>query len=74
MDIERDIPQHIKDILFKKERTWDDFGVAWEWAIKQEWFDVFCGSKPHKAWTYPIGLINPDRFADAVYEFLKEGR
>lgn len=52
--------------------TWKNFGKLWEWAIRQEWFDEFAGSKPHKAWLFPIGLLEPDRFANAVYKFLKE--
>ena len=50
--------------------TWAGFGKLWEWVIKQEWFDEFADSKPHKAWLFPIGLLKPDSFADAVYKFL----
>jgi hypothetical protein len=59
---------------------WEYFGKLWEWAQKQEWFDnlrlwehysdgaggVYAGNFVNES------LIHPDRFADAVYNFLKE--
>ena len=79
------IPQNIKDILLKKNRTWDDFGIAWEWAIKQEWWFKFnkfliekvtfsCVPKNEEHLSglrIPVNYVNPERFADAVYKFLK---
>ncbi|MFH1897053.1 MAG: hypothetical protein ABH886_02255 [Candidatus Desantisbacteria bacterium] len=54
--------------------TWEGFGVLWEWAKKQEWWgDEFqkCSSDMENPITYIYeDLINPDRFADAVYKFL----
>ena len=50
--------------------TWQGFGQAWEWAQKQGWWEDF--------WIYSnddngiIDFIHPDRFADALYEFLKD--
>ena len=51
---------------------WQGFGWLWDKAKGKEWWDDFCKSTPHKAWLFPIGWIHPDRFADALYEFLKE--
>lgn len=61
--------------------TWEGFGKLWEWAQKQEWFenfrvfnhyhddeDNYLESRHDVAeW-----LIDPDRFADTVYKYLKE--
>ena len=48
--------------------TWQDFGQLWGWAIKQDWFVIF----QYYYGYVPKGLINPDKFADALYEYLKE--
>ena len=80
------LPKQIEDILNKTNRTWDDFGITWEWAIKQEWWFKFTGYIIEKVTFYPIpkyeehllGLriptnyINPDCFSEAIYNFLKE--
>ena len=50
---------------------WGYFGVIWEWTIKQGWWKEFISN----IWGRDgIGchFINPARFADAVYEYLKE--
>ena len=68
--------------------TWDGFGKLWTWAQKQEWFDLFqCCLYYHDYLKHchrpgderldndkvlHNELIHPDRFANAVYEFLKE--
>lgn len=51
--------------------TWQGFGELWEWSKKQEWWYEF--------WKIDFGisiikceLINPNNFANAVYNFLKE--
>lgn len=51
--------------------TWQGLGKLWEWATQQEWWYLFL-------YTYGDGnniyyrYINPTKFADAVYEFLKK--
>ena len=52
--------------------TWDAFGVLWNWAQQQEWWTAFAFKHTGHGTFYPDGLIHPDRFADAVYNFLKE--
>ena len=65
--------------------TWEGFGRLWTFAQKQEWwlaFQVFannlCGYEMTLTFAKQIGcsmpneLINPERFADAVYKYLKE--
>ena len=62
--------------------TWTSFGKLWEWAIDQEWwnkfeFSEYAGHNRNDEFGATLkdilqGLINPDRFATAVYEFLKE--
>jgi len=52
---------------------WEWFGLLWEWAQKQEWW-----INALELWDCSHGymisfrLIHPDRFADALYQFLKE--
>lgn len=58
--------------------TWKGLGKLWPWAQKQEWWKTFI----YEGYTHPsknVGsevqmtiFIDPDRFANAVYEFLKE--
>ncbi len=65
--------------------SWRGFGKLWEWAQQQEWFKKFlvsanvsCGYEMSIDFAEAVGvslpdeLIQPDRFADAVYSFLKE--
>jgi len=57
---------------------WEGFGKLWEWAQKQEWWKTFI----YEYYTQPaknVGselhmtqFIHPDRFADALYDFLQE--
>jgi|LGVE01.1.fsa_nt_gb hypothetical protein len=64
---------------------WEDFGKLWNWAQQQEWFkkllvssNILCGYEMSIDFAETVGvslpdeLIHPDRFADAVYNFLKE--
>lgn len=63
--------------------TWTGFGKLWEWAQGQEWWGMF-GDKviydesditheKHQQWISDLEwFIRPDRFADAIYIFLKE--
>lgn len=65
--------------LFNKLSKWEQFGVCWEWAQQQEWWGEFvmrhmgCWSKgeDHSP-NIDSGIINPTRFATAIYNFLKE--
>lgn len=50
--------------------TWTGFGKLWEWAQKQEWFQSFYEAIGE--WEIINNYIHPDRFADAIYQFLKE--
>lgn len=54
--------------------TWEGFGKLWEWAQEQEWWRAFALSfgNVHYDWLFRQDTIHPDRFADALYEFLKE--
>ncbi|MCK5236498.1 MAG: hypothetical protein KAR06_05870 [Deltaproteobacteria bacterium] len=51
--------------------TWVGFGKLWNWAIEQNWWDEFI-MRPFSQAHIIENLINPERFANAVYEFLKE--
>jgi hypothetical protein len=56
------------------------FFLLWEWAQEQEWWGEFmdvCWTDGEFAGTETSFLshyINPDRFANAVYEFLKDSQ
>jgi hypothetical protein len=58
---------------FKVENSpWKWFGELWDWAIKQEWWEDFernLGLPKH--WV-PKKIINPEAFAIAIYNYLKE--
>lgn len=53
--------------------TWEGFGKLWEWAKEQEWWEKEFVS-PMKdlpeAYNIYTGLIQPDRFSDAIAKFL----
>jgi hypothetical protein len=50
--------------------TWQSFGKLWEWAQRQEWWFSFWQKDFGIAIVQP-DLIHPDRFSNAIYEFLK---
>lgn len=60
---------------------WETFGILWEWSINQDdWFGFlkFLTTVVHPDDQYPIDMnyihvqhINPDRFANATFEWLK---
>ena len=62
--------------------TWEGFGGLWEWSQKQKWWVNFVikvdsGDLQGNFCIddyFPALLIHPDHFADAVYEYLKEGK
>jgi len=68
-------PVNVRIINFS---TWPSFGKLWEWAINQKWWQKFAQEKLDKMYyvndedVFPQELINPDNFANAVYDFLKE--
>jgi len=57
--------------------TWEGFGKLWEWAQKQGWWNYmkFIGNYTEQTtvneFTHSNCIIHPDRFADAVYKYLK---
>lgn len=78
----REIPTHI-EYAFKgsEEGSWGAFGIVWEWATKQEWWNYFQDMVVGDTDVYEngefteyidINLINPTNFAKAIYEYLKE--
>ena len=60
--------------------SWRGFGKLWEFAQQQEWWDDFCDyhfltlhEENEEMITYlDLTILQPDKFADAVYTFLKE--
>lgn len=68
------------DKNIQKFSTWTGFGLLWEWSNKQKWFSKLIRqtcyyemcrnefSKGNKS------IINPNSFANAVYNFLKENK
>jgi hypothetical protein len=57
-------------------RTWHGFGQLFEWAVQQKWWLEFVDVSSDDWRKLSVELIHPDRFADAVYNYLKyaEGR
>ena len=55
--------------------TWEGFGKLYSWCKEQEWWTMFCyyrfGDGNYIGYKV-FEFIEPDRFADAVYEFLKD--
>lgn len=53
--------------------SWEGFGKLWEWASWQTWWEDFAYSIHgiHENGENLKVLINPDKFADAIYDFLK---
>ncbi len=68
-----DIMSGIHDNYFS---TWRMFGSLWEWAQEQEWWGYFVARMMTKETCTLDSILNkfidPDRFANAVYEFLKD--
>lgn len=56
----------------KEFSLWHYFGELWEWAKGQEWWEDFIIKKTHANAIFLERIINPDNFADAIYEFLQE--
>lgn len=55
--------------------TWEGFGKLFEFCQKQEWWRTFSHHKLFETssnFVIPELIVNPDKFANAVYEFLKE--
>ncbi|MEE9354242.1 MAG: hypothetical protein V3U75_01495 [Methylococcaceae bacterium] len=52
--------------------AWEGFGKLWEWAIKQEWWTEFEGSQGLPRHWVPKQLINPEKFARAIADFLQK--
>ena len=54
--------------------TWKGFGTLWEWAYKQNWWKpfVFKCNLIDDVYHMNTSVVNPDKFADAVYQYLKE--
>lgn len=48
--------------------SWALFGIRWEWAQKQGWWQEFL----HDLCGIDQTLIHPARFDDALYDFLEE--
>lgn len=48
--------------------TWEGFGKLWEWSQKQEWWEDYINNFEN----HSLINVNPDRFADTVYTYLKE--
>lgn len=61
--------------------TWEGFGKLWEWVQKQEWWNDFV--LDNRGEVHPTSInhyqilsyfIHPDRFADAIFNYLKDSK
>jgi hypothetical protein len=61
---------------FIRFSTPDGFFKLWNWAKEQNWWEQFlikhCQASQYTHIAIDIKYINPDRFANVIYEFLKE--
>jgi hypothetical protein len=51
--------------------SWDGFGKLWECCDRRRWF-VHMLEKKRKSSDVFYDIVHPDRFADMIYEYLKE--
>lgn len=52
--------------------TWEGFGKLWEWSQQQKWWAGFLNSDEcGNDYVINTFYINPDKFANVVYEYLK---
>lgn len=56
--------------------SWLEFGLLWEWSKKQNWWLNYVSMTcidydSFETLTNLETLINPDKFANSIYEFLK---
>lgn len=51
---------------------WEGFGLLWEWANQQNWWNEFwrVSFDDYLEVDDVMKLINPDKFADAVFSYL----
>lgn len=51
---------------------WSEFGLLLQWVTTQEWrYHIILKSRSaYSSDTLPLDYINPDKFANVVYEFL----
>lgn len=52
--------------------TWQGFGKLWEWAKEQDWWIEFTGGACVISRGFVEDMVDPDWFAKAVYDLLKE--
>ena len=69
-----------KKVINNNFSTWTGFGKLWSWAKEQDWWPSFkeisIGVDDEfnipDGWPIDEEYIDPDKFADALYKFLKE--
>ncbi|RLB94674.1 MAG: hypothetical protein DRH26_00535 [Deltaproteobacteria bacterium] len=68
-------PEEAKKYEHNNFSTGDGFIKLWSTAMEKDWWSNFCriyGTDGCNCWLSEIEIIYQDRFADALYEFLKE--
>ncbi len=54
---------------------WYGFGKLWEWARLQNWWidfeKTYDGISDWRFFSLDLNFIHPDKFADAIYEYLQ---
>ena len=74
---------HTKYPTYNNFSTWEGFGKLWTWSLTQVWWQSFCkqltaldggrGATVFLSGCYILDIeIHPDKFANALYAFLKE--
>lgn len=57
--------------------TWTGFGKLWEWTMTWSSYKIneFYDTVVTDTWAgFTLNLVNPNRFANAVYEYLKRSK
>lgn len=63
--------------------SWESFGILWNWSNEQDWYEDFLYERIKVSKNYVndilkyqisriTGMIDPEHYAIAIYEYLKD--
>ncbi|HRR49438.1 MAG TPA: hypothetical protein P5293_05740 [Bacteroidales bacterium] len=76
----KEITEIVSTLYEQDFSTWDGFSHLLEWCKDQNWWEIFIGEhgivlykdeNDSPNYYFPVDLLSPDKFADAVVEFLE---
>lgn len=77
----KDIKHSYPKLINNNFSTWDNFGKLWNWVYDKKVLNICSGKEDFPMihiimrnceFGHDLSLINPDKFADALYEYLKD--